>query len=122
MKFMTPIEMPRGAHYGNNYFIVYSNKIKIDVYEELGFYHEPYQLYGSCEKRKATQYTVFPILQDLFDDLTNQAYRMLKKRTIKLDTAYLSKLKANIWDVPQYAVLYYQNRTDIYIDVSQIDA
>lgn len=86
----------------------------IDVYEELGFYHEPYQLYGSCEKRKATQYTVFPILQDLFDDLTNQAYRMLKKRTIKLDTAYLSKLKANIWDVPQYAVLYYQNRTDIY--------
>lgn len=94
MKFITPIEMLRGAHYGNNYFIVYNNKIKIDVYEELGFYHEPYQLYGSCEKRKATQYTVFPILQDLFDDLTNQAYRMLKKKNNKIGYSILKQTKS----------------------------
>lgn len=28
MNFTTPIEMPRGTHYGNNYFIVYSHKLK----------------------------------------------------------------------------------------------
>lgn len=28
MKFTKPLDMPRGTHYGNNYFAVYSNKIK----------------------------------------------------------------------------------------------
>lgn len=28
MKFTKPIDMPRATHYGNNYFAVYSNKIK----------------------------------------------------------------------------------------------
>lgn len=28
MKFKKPLDMPRGTHYGNNYFAVYSNKIK----------------------------------------------------------------------------------------------
>ena len=28
MNFKTPIEMPRGTHYGNNYYVVYSSKIK----------------------------------------------------------------------------------------------
>lgn len=41
MKFITPIEMPRGAHYGNNYFIVYSNKIKrvCHFYSNLEYYN-----------------------------------------------------------------------------------
>lgn len=38
MKFITPIEMPRGAHYGNNYFIVYSNNInQIRLMNETNF-------------------------------------------------------------------------------------
>lgn len=28
MNFKTPIEMPRSTHYGNNYFVVYSHKLK----------------------------------------------------------------------------------------------
>ena len=27
MNFNIPIEMPRTTHYGNNYFVVYSNKL-----------------------------------------------------------------------------------------------
>lgn len=27
MDFLTPIDMPRSTHYGNNYYVVYSNKI-----------------------------------------------------------------------------------------------
>ena len=41
MKFTTPIEMPRGTHYGSNYFIVYSHKIKrnVKLYSNLEYYN-----------------------------------------------------------------------------------
>lgn len=41
MKFTTPIEMSRGTHYGSNYFIVYSHKIKrnVKLYSNLEYYN-----------------------------------------------------------------------------------
>lgn len=41
MDFNMPIEMPRGTHYGNNYFVVYSNKIKrvCHFYSNLEYYN-----------------------------------------------------------------------------------
>ena len=41
MKFTTPIEMPRGTHYGSNYFIVYSHEIKrnVKLYSNLEYYN-----------------------------------------------------------------------------------
>lgn len=41
MKFTTPIEMPRGTHYGSNYFIVYSHKLKrnVKLYSNLEYYN-----------------------------------------------------------------------------------
>ena len=41
MKFEKPIDMPRGSHYGSNYFIVYSQKIKrnVKLYSNLEYYN-----------------------------------------------------------------------------------
>ena len=41
MKFEKPIDMPRSTHYGNNYFIVYSHKIKrnVKLYSNLEYYN-----------------------------------------------------------------------------------
>lgn len=41
MKFTTPISMPRNTHYGNNYFAVYSNKVKrvCHFYSNLEYYN-----------------------------------------------------------------------------------
>lgn len=41
MNFKTPIEMPRGTHYGNNYYVVYSMKLKrvCYFYSNLEYYN-----------------------------------------------------------------------------------
>ncbi len=41
MRFDKPIDMPRSTHYGNNYFIVYSHKIKrnVKLYSNLEYYN-----------------------------------------------------------------------------------
>ena len=41
MNFKTPIEMPRGIYYGNNYYVVYSSKIKrvCHFYSNLEYYN-----------------------------------------------------------------------------------
>lgn len=41
MEFTKPIEMPRGTHYGSNYFIVYSKKIDriMKFYSSLEYYN-----------------------------------------------------------------------------------
>ena len=41
MKFEKPIDMPRGSHYGSNYFIVYSQKVKrnVKLYSNLEYYN-----------------------------------------------------------------------------------
>lgn len=41
MKYEKPIEMPRGTHYGSNYFIVYSHKLKrnVTLYSNLEYYN-----------------------------------------------------------------------------------
>ena len=41
MDFVKPIEMPRATHYGNNYFKVYSNKIKriVNLFSNLEYYN-----------------------------------------------------------------------------------
>lgn len=64
--------------------------------------------------RKATQYIVFPIINDLFEDLTNQAYIMFKNAVIQLKPDNICELTPDIWRVPQYVVLYYRDRTEIY--------
>lgn len=92
----------------------YKRGFGINVYEELGCYHEPFRAHDKYENRKATQYTVYPIVQDLFVDLVNQAYIMLKSGVIELNSECIDKLTPDIWRVPQYVVLYYWNRTEIY--------
>lgn len=89
-------------------------KFSINVYDELGYYNEPYHIYGSIEKQKAAQYTVFPIVKDLFKDLINQAYHMLKNGVIELSPNHIEGLTTDIWNVPQYVVLYYNDKTEIY--------
>ena len=86
----------------------------LDVHYELGHYLEPYRLYGSRSQMKASQYTVFPIVKDLFEEISKQAYNMLKNGIIKLDPEQINKLTSDIWKVPQYEILYYNNRTEIY--------
>ena len=41
MKYKKPIEMPRGTHYGNNYFIVYSRKEKrcVKLFSNIEYYN-----------------------------------------------------------------------------------
>lgn len=41
MNYTTPIEMPRGTHYGNNYHIVYSSKLKriCNFFSDLEYYN-----------------------------------------------------------------------------------
>ena len=41
MKYEKPIEMPRGTHYGSNYFVVYSHKLKRNatLYSNLEYYN-----------------------------------------------------------------------------------
>lgn len=86
----------------------------LNVGEELRNYREPFQLYGHFKEQKASQYTVFPIIEDLFNDLTRQAYEMLKNEFIELDSEQINNLDSNIWNIPQYVVLYYLDRTEIY--------
>lgn len=86
----------------------------LNVYEELGDYCEPHWVHVNNIYRKATQYIVFPIINDLFEDLTNQAYIMFKNAVIQLKPDNICELTPDIWRVPQYVVLYYRDRTEIY--------
>lgn len=93
----------------------YAREFGLNVYEELGNYQAIYyQVGGRYERGKTTQYVIFPILKDLFECLAIQAYNLLMKQIIRLDTASIDTLKSDIWKVPQYVILYYSDRTEIY--------
>lgn len=101
-------------HSGYWYRNSYIRNFGLNVCEEMGQYREPFRVYGSIKEQKGSQYTVFPIIKDLFEDLTKQAYEMLMNGQIELDSEQIDNLDSNIWKVPQYAVLYYSDRTEIY--------
>ena len=41
MNFNTPIDMPRATHYGNNYYVTYSSKLKrnVHLFSNLEYYN-----------------------------------------------------------------------------------
>ena len=93
----------------------YPCKFGLNVYEELGHYKDPYNFFITYKKRSASQYIVFPIIKNLFETLAMQAYEMLAYEKIKLDHEYINHLSTDIWSVPQYVILYYKEKIEIYV-------
>lgn len=62
---------------------------------------------------RATQYIIYPIINDLFQTIMSQIKILLQQGVI--NTKYDSILKLNnVWNVPQYAVFYYKDRVEVY--------
>lgn len=86
----------------------------INIQHILCLYTEPYAFWGDKRERKAAQYVIYPITKNIFTEIANQAYHMLKNGIIELDPMKISRLSPSIWKVPQYVMLYYADKTEIY--------
>lgn len=85
---------------------------KIPVKEILGYWGKVYdsKIIGPS---RATQYIIYPIINDLFQTIMSQIKILLQQGVI--NTKYDSILKLNnVWNVPQYAVFYYKDRVEVY--------
>lgn len=84
----------------------------LPIYNELGYFGK----YISSNKgpSRATQYILYPIIKDLFNELLQQAKLLLENDTISLNRDSLNHLKADVWKAPQYNVFYYQDRVEVY--------
>lgn len=91
----------------------YTRNFGLDVLWELGNYRGSYLVNTKLDK-KATQYIVYPILKDLFMILAKQAYDLFDKEIVTLEPEKIDRLSIDIWHVPQYVVLFYENKTVIY--------
>lgn len=86
---------------------------KLPVYDQLSYVHQT-MAYHDGSPTQASQYVVYPIVEDLFYELISQAKYMLEQGVIKPEYDCLHKLRSNIWKVPQYAVFYYMDRVEVF--------
>lgn len=85
----------------------------LPVYDKLSYIHQMGAFYYGSPT-EASQYVVYPIIEDLFHELVSQANTMLEQGIITPEYECLHKLKPNIWKVPQYTVFYYPDRVEVY--------
>lgn len=90
--------------------VSYALNILDEFYEILRYKRIPGYNYGPF----ASQYIIYPILQDLLNHLIDRSYNLLLNGTIRISANMKSAYDSDIWDAPQYAVLYYNDHVEIY--------
>lgn len=92
----------------------FRSNFRLKVYEELSWY--PEQVFDSKgeARRKATQYVIYPIVNDLLHEIIQQNIILIREGKIKVTHEFLDRLTADIWKIPQYVVFYQQEKVQIY--------
>ena len=85
----------------------------LPVYEEFGYFHQRSEFQEGSIAKEA-YYIVYPIINDLFWELVNQATYIFENKIIDLDKNSITELSSKIWKPPQYVVMYYKDRVEIY--------
>ena len=60
------------------------------------------------------EYVIYPIIEDLLQNLINQACYMIETGIIKPGYENLIELNQSIWKVPQYIIINYNERIEVY--------
>lgn len=89
------------------------SSFSLPVYEKLGNFEQTWAFYKGSYTQ-AGQYILYPIIKNLFLNLFFQAMDIIKENGYIVDKNFLCSIKPDTWIIPQYVVIYYNDKVDIY--------
>ena len=87
-------------------------RFKIDIREEL--YNYNVNIYKNKNDEALSLINVYYIVKDLFNYVWNDIKNSLKTNKLNFYSEYIYEEKQRFYKVPQYTILYYDNKTEIY--------